>query len=142
MDGVLGRGRFFIKRQRGDQEGYLVLAPFTINSVNLSFFDKNHDRNTANRKFVLNMGWIPKSRKHLVYSTIPQNVIGEETYEDRIEALAKTEEDGIIRDPLQVNASKPVVNVTAFVRRGEPEDECHGITNFKQQRLFKWINLR
>jgi hypothetical protein len=24
-------GRFFVKRNRGNQEGYLVLAPFTVN---------------------------------------------------------------------------------------------------------------
>ena len=142
---MLGEGRFFIKRQRGEQEGYLVLAPFTFQSLNVSAFDKDssvHARNTVNRKLVLNMGWIPKSRKHLAYSTVPNSVLGEEVYESREEALEKEEIDGIIRDPLEYNSARPVVNITAFIRRSEEEDANHGRTNFKKQKLYKWINLR
>lgn len=120
---MLGAGRFFIKRKRGEQEGYLVLAPFVTNAVNNSFHDyedeNKHAAMTANRRFVLNMGWIPKSRKHLVYSTVPNNVLGEEIYLDREEALTKQKKDGIIRDPLAVNSARPVVNITAFVRKAE-----------------------
>jgi hypothetical protein len=30
VDGVIKGGRFFVKRNRGKQEGYLVLAPFVV----------------------------------------------------------------------------------------------------------------
>ncbi|MCB0371139.1 MAG: hypothetical protein KDD45_17405 [Bdellovibrionales bacterium] len=32
LDGVIGDGRFLIKRSRGTQEGYLIMAPFIISS--------------------------------------------------------------------------------------------------------------
>ena len=30
LDGVLKEGRFIVKRVRGKQEGYMVLAPFIV----------------------------------------------------------------------------------------------------------------
>lgn len=34
IDGVLKEGRFLVKRNRGKQEGYMVLAPFVVESFN------------------------------------------------------------------------------------------------------------
>ena len=30
LDGMLQPGRFIVKRKRGNQDGYIVLAPFTV----------------------------------------------------------------------------------------------------------------
>lgn len=72
VDGVLKKGRFFIKRNRGKQEGYLVLAPFVVETKNCQVYaTDNYEISNQHRKFILNLGWIPKSRKHLVYTTVP-----------------------------------------------------------------------
>lgn len=92
LDGVISDGRFFVKRNRGKQEGYLVLAPFIVNSSNVDSYFRNEETyktHTTNRKFIINLGWIPKSRKHLVYDSIETDAYGEETYTKREEALAK-----------------------------------------------------
>jgi hypothetical protein len=121
LDGVLGEGRFFVKRSRGKQEGYYVLAPFTVNAINTQHFinaPEKFNLHTAKRKFILNLGWIPKSRKHLVFDTFADDFIGEEIYADRQEAVEKQNKDGIFRDPLIPDISVPITNVTAYVRRG------------------------
>lgn len=88
------------------------------------------------------MGWIPKSRKHLVYTTIPENLLGEETYVEREDALEKQKDDGFIRDPLLPEITVPITNVTAYIRKGEQEDTNNGRINFKDSYLYKWINLK
>jgi len=35
------------------------------------------------------MGWIPQSRKSMVYSILPNDILGQEEYGSREEALAK-----------------------------------------------------
>lgn len=86
MEGSIGEGRFFIKRNRGKQEGYYVIAPFIINSYNNDvYIDENSYKvHTANRKFLINLGWIPRSRKYLVYNSIGDDAFGEETSDSRI----------------------------------------------------------
>lgn len=145
LDGVIKPGRFFIKRNRGKQEGYFVLAPFVVETTNLETYAKSPEAFEAanhHRKFVINLGWIPRSRKQLVYTTIPENLIGEETYADREEALAKQAADGLVRDPLTPEFSVPITNVTAYVRKSEAEDPWNGRSNFKDSNLYKWINLK
>lgn len=145
LDGVIKPGRFFVKRNRGKQEGYLVLAPFVVETDNSETFASSpagYEANNQHRKFIINLGWIPRTRKHLVYTTVPENLIGEETYEDRAEALRKQQADGLIRDPLEPDISVPITNVTAYVRRSEAEDTWNGRTNWAENMLYKWINLR
>jgi hypothetical protein len=145
VDGVIKPGRFFVKRNRGKQEGYLVLAPFVVETDNTETYvrsPESYEASNQHRKFIINLGWIPRSRKHLVYTTVPENVIGEETYQDREEALRKQDADGLIRDPLQPELSVPVTNVTAYVRRGEQEDRLNGRINWADNLLYKWINLQ
>ena len=61
-----------VKRNRGKQEGYIVLAPFIVSSYNSETTIKDtYANHSASRKFILNLGWIPKSRKHLIFATIP-----------------------------------------------------------------------
>ena len=86
MDGSIGDGRFFIKRNRGKQEGYYVIAPFIINSYNNDVYidDSSYGVHTANRKFLVNLGWIPRSRKYLVYNTIDNDAYAQETTDTRI----------------------------------------------------------
>lgn len=90
LDGYIRPGRHFIKRNRGNQEGYLVLAPFTIEADFTEAIERDLEQIEATsiqRKFVLNLGWIPKSSKHLALDMVPYSVVGEETYEDRVVAL-------------------------------------------------------
>jgi hypothetical protein len=94
-----------------------------------------------NRKFVINLGWIPKSRKHLVYDTIDNDAFGEELFTERDEALEKQKKDGLVRDPLTPQLTVPVTNVTAYVRRGEAEDKFNGRINWKENYLYKWVDL-
>ena len=143
LDGVIGEGRMFVKRNRGKQEGYLVLAPFIINTMNPDTFYKEelHRSHNSNRKFVINLGWIPRSRKHLVYDSIGTGAFGQEVYTDRIEALEQQEQDGLIRDPLKPELSVPITNLTAYVRNKEKEDRFNGRVNWKSENLYKWIDL-
>ena len=90
LDGVIKPGRFFIKRNRGKQEGYLVLAPFVVSTVNRETYvlsPESYEASNHHRKFVINLGWIPRSRKQLVYTTVANYLLGEETYESRQAAL-------------------------------------------------------
>lgn len=64
-------GRFLVKRNRGNEEGYIVLAPFTVQK------DKAlNTKRKVERKFVLNLGWIPKHSKHLIKTVTAADVIG------------------------------------------------------------------
>ena len=66
----------------------------------------------------MNLGWIPRSRKDLVYSTIGYDAFGEETYGDFDEALQKQNKDGLIRDLSNPSYTAPVTNMTVYIRRG------------------------
>lgn len=139
---MLKGGRFFVKRNRGTQEGYLVLAPFVVNSINYEKNAEEIEGMNHNRKFILNLGWIPKSHKHFVFSTIPGDAAGEEVaYENREEALKKQKEDGLVRDPLTPEHTVPITNVSAYVRKAESQDKWNGRTNYPKLQLFKWIDL-
>jgi len=87
------------------------------------------------------MGWIPKSIKHLVFITVPEDILGEETYSDREEAIQKQSEDGLVRDALLPEFTVPVTNITCYIRRGEKADPWNGRQNFKDNYLFKYIDL-
>lgn len=91
LDGIIGEGRFLIKRNRGKQEGYYVFAPFIIQSENNQvYYDEDtYQSKTHNRKLLLNLGWMPKTRKHLIFATFGSDIYGQEVYEDRNEALEK-----------------------------------------------------
>ena len=56
--------------------------------------------------------------------------------------MAKQNDDGFTRDPLLPENTVPITNVTAYIRRGEQEDENNGRINFKESYLYKWINLK
>lgn len=140
---MIGAGRFLVKRNRGKQEGYNVLAPFVISSTNpytIVDSDTFHSKD-SNRKFILNLGWIPRSRKHLAFETIGNSAFGEETYETRQEAVEKQNKDGLVRDPLTPNIVVPVTNVTAYIRKGEEQDFRNGRMNWHEQYLYKFIDL-
>jgi hypothetical protein len=95
-----------------------------------------------NRKFILNLGWIPKTHKHLAFNAVPADVAGEEvTYEDRDEAVRKQKEDGLKRDPLNPGQTVRITNVTAYVRKAESEDRWNGRVNYPDLHLFKWMDL-
>lgn len=133
LDGVIGDGRFFIKRNRGKQEGYMVFAPFIVSSFNGDniYNEDTYGVHTSHRKFIMNLGWIPRSHKHLAYDTINEDIFGEEVYTERIDALKKQKEDGLVRDILCPEQTVPVTNMTAFVRKGEAEDKVNGRINWK-----------
>ena len=69
----------------------MVLAPFTTNSINNDTYvkEETYRTHTSNRKFIINLGWIPRSRKHLVYDTIGNESFSTEVFPDRLEALEK-----------------------------------------------------
>ena len=90
---------------------------------------------------MLNLGWIPRSRKYLVYDSFSSDFMGEQVYKDRQEALEKQREDGLPRDPIMADITVPITNITAYVRRGEVEDRFNGRINFKESYLYKWIDL-
>lgn len=134
-----------MKRNRGSQEGYFVLAPFVVNSINTEPFARTRAAYTAmtiNRKFVINLGWIPRSRKHQVYTTVGIDAYGEEPYPDRNEALKKQAADGLRRDPLMPDMTVPVTNLTCYIRKGEIEDRINGRVNWKDNYLYKFIDLK
>lgn len=135
-----------MKRSRGKQEGYYVLAPFVVNSSNTEsnispLGIEKYNVHTRKRKFLLNLGWIPRSRKYLIYETFSSDFIGEEVCKDRQEALFKQTEDGLHRDQLLGESTVPITNISAYVRRGEVEDKFNGRVNFKENYLYKWIDL-
>lgn len=122
LDGVLLGGRFFVKRNRGTQEGYYVLAPFVISTKNTDLVvedEEKYNTHSSHRKLIINLGWIPRSRKYLVYDTISNDGFGQEIYTDRNEAVKKQSEDGLVRDSLAGVTTVPITNVTAYVRKGE-----------------------
>jgi len=82
MEGVVKPGRFFVKRNRGTQEGYLVMAPFVISHRNYSIQLEEAANSNHYRKFILNLGWVPKSHKNLVFNTVSLGSSGEEVIYD------------------------------------------------------------
>ena len=67
----------------------MVLAPFITNSINNDSYvkEETYKSNTSNRKFIINLGWIPRSRKHLAYDTIGNESFNSEVFTDRLDAL-------------------------------------------------------
>ncbi len=62
------------------------MAPFTVNSKNVETYVRSPETykiHNIHRKFIINLGWIPRSRKHLVADTISSEPFGEETYASR-----------------------------------------------------------
>lgn len=131
-------GRFLVKRNRGNEEGYIVMAPFTV----------QRDKALANkrkveRKFIINMGWIPKHSKHLVKTLTAADALGENQYtdENRIEALEKQSYDNLYRDPRNLENVLTITTLEAYVRKGEERDILNGLNNWKESKLYKFIDL-
>lgn len=67
LDGIILPGRYVIKRKRGDQDGYIILAPFTVQADIKDFRTiETMSNRGVHRKFMINLGWLPKSSKHLI----------------------------------------------------------------------------
>lgn len=131
-------GRFLVKRNRGNEEGYIVLAPFTVQR------DKAiTTKRRVERKFVLNMGWIPKNSKHLVKTLTAADAIGENEYtaENRVEAMEKQRNDQLLRDPRLLSSMNTITTVDAYVRRGEEREILNGLNNWKDRKFYKFIDL-
>ncbi len=45
------------------------------------------------------------------------------------------------RDPLTPELTVPITNVTAYVRKGEAEDKLNGRINWRDNYLYKFIDL-
>ena len=46
-----------------------------------------------------------------------------------------------MRDPLSPGYNVPITNLTVYVRRAECEDRVNGRINWKENYLYKWIDL-
>lgn len=46
-----------------------------------------------------------------------------------------------MRDPLSPGYNVPITNLTAYVRHAEFEDRPNGRINWKENYLYKWIDL-
>jgi hypothetical protein len=55
-----------IKRKRGNQDGYMIFAPFIVQRINNGL--KNRFDFTLNIKYMLNLGWVPMESKHKIRS--------------------------------------------------------------------------
>lgn len=55
----------------------MVLAPVVIGKDAIPV---KNDRNRINRKFLVNLGWIPKASKHFIPKTLAYDVLGENDY--------------------------------------------------------------
>lgn len=123
VKGELRTGRFMVKRKRGDQEGYMVLAPFTVRKdpASLQQFSK-----VVQNKFVLNLGWVPLESKHKLRQVAAIDILD---FDELPEELADDENAPITE------------TVTAYVRRGEHRDISRGYNNWWEERLFKFIDL-
>jgi hypothetical protein len=112
------------------------MAPFVVQR------NRTHaPKKRVERKFVINMGWIPKKNKHLVKTTCTYDVIGENEYTDRAEAVEKQKVDNLTRDPVLINFIWPITTVDAIIRRGEHKDPANGLNNWAEQHLYKFIDL-
>ena len=141
LDGIINPGRFIVKRKRGDQEGYLVLAPYTIQKQKFSLlpFAKQIER-----KILINIGWVPKGSKHLIKDAAEASVIAPNDYSEAVaEARVRTIElgDGLERESGESDFYQPTSTITAYVRRGEKKDVLRGYNNWIDRDLFKFIDL-
>jgi hypothetical protein len=89
------------------------------------------------------LGWIPKNSKHLIKTLTAADVIGENEYttENRVEALEKQKYDKLLRDPRQLAQMSTITTVEAYVRRGEEKEILNGLNNWKDRKLYKFIDL-
>lgn len=141
IDAQLGEGRFIIKKNRGDEEGYMVLAPAIVAKDEVP---SKGDKNRFNRKFIVNLGWIPKSSKHMIPKTSAYDVIGENDYtEDPVAAreINRIKGDCLNRATSFEDYYYPLCTFSAYVRPGEEENKARGRSNFKSMKLFKFIDL-
>jgi len=95
------------------------------------------------RKFILNLGWIPKHSKHLIKTVTAADVIGENEYtsENRVEAIAKQNEDQLLRDVRHLTSMSTITTVEAYIRRGEEQEILNGLNNWRDRKLYKFIDL-
>jgi hypothetical protein len=47
----------------------------------------------------------------------------------------------LVRDPLAAVSTVPITNITAYVRKGEAQDLGNGRINWRDNYLYKWIDL-
>ena len=123
LRGELQDGRFIVKRSRGGQEGYIVLAPFVVRRT--QFLTDVHQK-SVNEKYMLNLGWIPKESKHNIRETAAADILD---FDELAEELASEE------DPPAIST------ISAYVRKGEEQDILRGYRNWVSDKLFKFIDL-
>lgn len=97
----------------------MIFAPVTVSK---DLAPTLRESNKFHRKFVVNLGWIPKTSKHMIKTTTASDIIGENDYsEDPIAArkLNLIKGDNLGRAPFFEDLYMPISTITAYVRKGE-----------------------
>lgn len=113
VTGSLQPGRFIVKRKRGDQDGYIVLAPFIVGQ---KYFNLTPYSKPVCTKFLLNLGWVPKDSKGKIKQAAATDIL---PFDDLPEYLADEEEAPFAS------------TITAYIRKGEQSDLLRGYNNWK-----------
>ena len=141
LDGIIGNGRFIVKRKRGNQDGYLVFAPYNIQKTKASEVAWSKK---AERRMIVNLGWVPKSSKHLIVDSCEVVALPANDYNENLMEAFETSEvnnDGLERNSSESEFWYPVSTITAYVRRGEQRDILRGYNSWQSSKLFKFIDL-
>lgn len=80
----------------------------------------------------------------MIPKTAAYDVIGENDYsEDPVSAYQqnRTKRDNLPRATPFEDSYVPLCTFSAYIRQGEEQNKARGWTNFKEHRLFKFIDL-
>jgi len=55
--------------------------------------------------------------------------------------MEKQAQDKLLRDPRHLASMSTITTVEAYVRRGEEREVLNGLNNWKDQKLYKYIDL-
>lgn len=55
--------------------------------------------------------------------------------------MEKQKYDKLLRDPRQLAQMSTITTVDAYIRRGEEQDVLNGLNNWRDRKLYKFIDL-
>lgn len=150
VKGFFGSQRFFVKRERGGKDGYLVLAPFYTYHHKMGPYnsaideDRYHEYQGAAGGLMVNLGWLPAEHK--------KDMDFKDTGIEAIDFTDKFEGNSLLdldtgfeykkeQDPDSTEPQYKFVEFTGILRRGESWNPLIGNVNMPQHGSMNFVDL-
>eukprot|EP01017_Pseudomicrothorax_dubius_P005730 TRINITY_DN11507_c0_g1_i9.p1 TRINITY_DN11507_c0_g1~~TRINITY_DN11507_c0_g1_i9.p1 ORF type:complete len:282 (-),score=66.52 TRINITY_DN11507_c0_g1_i9:62-907(-) len=132
--------RFFIKRERDGQEGYLVLAPFVTAVKRPVIFPAGNS--PREHSVLVSLGWVPKDQKSSIeMGGEPLPLLPTESTEDTKAVIVNNRITGLVNDP-EYYRPDDLLSLTEFVGVVQRDEGTTILRpNWPNQGLFNSIDL-